>query len=465
MINANYIYNPMQQADYSSKLPLEFLTKAMGELQQRSDRNYMALQEAPNLLGVPVDESDFQRRAEIESSVRNRIDNIVKSTNGDYSGVNKEVYGLQADIKRLLAPSGQLGAMANNYASINEYKKQILDDKTLSNEEKMAALNYSKNRFKQLGGTGAIDPMTGRFNVFNGERITGFDMSKYLKDFKEIKPILEEYNATYDAQNNYFKDVKTGAKINDPERIAAILGAGLKSNTDFQEWLNGRQRVGLNVPISQIEQAVRAEAAARSFYEKTEDVKYRFNDNLKLDLEREKFNYRKQRDAKLDAEEAKQREFDRSWQYTGMEGQGYKPVTLNDLNSTPGEAKNVFDPITGAKLIYPTKFGVENKSTLDYKHPVVAQDPDMQRSLESVARRMYNNNMNTGNRSLNNTLGKFGLKGGMESPYGYKSFDQLSESEKNDYFKSLDNSPQKNAWRQAVVDEANTRKGLKSNKS
>ena len=433
MINKDYAYIPLQGADYATKLPLDFLTKAMGQLQERSDRNYVASQELPGLLNVPVDEADFQRRAEIQKSVQDRINQTIAKYDGNLSNASKDVYALQAHVKGLLAPSGQIGAMSSNYSQLKDYQKQILEDKTLSGSEKNQAIAFSRSRFKELGGTGEINPITGQYNVFSGHRLTGFDMQKYLKDFTKIDPMLQEKTGTtYDAASNSFRDIHTSEKINDPRRISAILKAGLASSTDFKEWARGRAQMGMNVSEDTVDQAIQAEANARAFGEYKEDVDYRWNKMTDYNLEREKFNYKKSRDAKKDAEETAANGL--SWSYTGIDAatKGYTLLDVKDLDKikTGEEIGLTRSYMEGGGYNKAAAIYSGVKDGLDYNHPVAKNNEDLKRSMEAIARQVAKQ------KGIN--------------------FDAMDPNQKNDYFQKLDKE-NRDSFRGMVTNDYNTR--------
>ncbi len=421
MINKDYAYIPLQAADYATKLPLDFLAKAMGQLQERSDRNYIATQELPGLLNVPVDEADFQRRAKIQRQVKDKIDQTVAKYNNNLSHAGKDVYSLQSYVKGLMSPSGALGAMSGNYNQIREYQKSILENKTISDSEKAQAIKYSKQRFRIQGGTGEVDPITGRYNVFSGHRLTGFDMQKYLKDYTKIEAMLEEKTGSrYNPNTGYFEDIHTSQEINDPQRIKAILKAGLFNSTDFREWYKGRAEMGMTVGDDEIEQAIEAESNARAFGKYKEDVDYRWNKMMDYNLDLEKFRYKKQRDAKEDA---------LSWSYTGIDqsNTGYKDLTHKDLNTLyTNEVEETIDPMTGAIMRNPVVLGVPKNTVLDYNHPNAKNNESLKRSMEFAAAKINPN------------------------------FHNLTGPQINDYFKELDTN-KKDAFRNLVLNDYNTR--------
>lgn len=165
------------------------MAKTLATLQDKSDRNYGELQQLPDLLKVNALDPDKPKLAAIRQNFDSQIDNLVKSSNGDYSKITKDLYALKNQLRKEINPGGTLNAINSNYSSYAANAKELQDmykKGTIKEEDYIKGLNYAKQRYQ---GIGNIDPVTGIYNQYQEMAIPSINENKLIEEAaKNIKP-------------------------------------------------------------------------------------------------------------------------------------------------------------------------------------------------------------------------------------------------------------------------------------
>lgn len=397
-VNRYFGYQPLQAADYSFKLPMDYLGKTLESLQEKSSQNYASISQLPSLIHVnALEGKDTEARNKKEQEYRNKIDALVKNSNGDYSGLTKDIYGLKASLQKEMT-TGDLAAISNNYNQYSEYQKKMLDQKDLPRTYASLALRKTLDNYNQEGGYGGIDPVTGDYKRVAPIYGQGYDFQGKLGKVGEFKDITEE-NAWREKAGDWYKDIKTKTGGVAYDRAYSSLFGEVVNDPLAQEHISFLQRIGM--PKEEINKMVHgivdAEAIRRTKSISEKDVKYTFDKAVELAQEEDHFRRREARQAKEHAD--KMEAFTEP--YLGRQ------VTLG--SKTEGDYASKIDFSGGTYDKYGNKLGwsdgvlvsgsgmgsglgsatyrdtnstaLTGKEKIDFNHPTIKNNPLAQKAL------------------------------------------------------------------------------------
>lgn len=389
-INRYYGYNPLQRADHSFKLPMEFLGKTLEGLQEKSNQNYASLQQLPSLLHVnALEGADTTARNQVEQEYRDKIDNLVKQSNGDYSGVTKDIYGLKANLQKEMT-TGRLGAIGNNYSQYSDYQKKMLDQKDLPRTYASMALRKTLDAYNEAGGYGGIDPVTGDYKRINPIYGQGYD---YQGKLAKVGPFGDITKLTdhRDKQGNWYIDTehKTGGV--DYQRAFGSLMAEIDNDPLAAEHEMFLRKIGMRPEEIQQQKIGLARAEAMRRVKDIDETKknYTFDPMVKINQDEEQFrkNY-----AQRERHHQDDKEPNAAAQITiGDQRTGAYPDRLSltsgtyDKDGNPvtlysSATSNSLNPTGGAFMFN----GLKNSSSLTGNEPINFNHPLMKNQNDPV---------------------------------------------------------------------------------
>ena len=341
-INRYYTYNPMQAADYSFKLPLDFLGKTLESLQNKSDENYAALQQLPSMIHVNALEGyDTEARNKKEQYFKDKINNLVSNAGNDFSGITKDIYGLKSELHNELT-RGDLAAISSNYNDFDAYKKKMLEQKDMPKSYADLALNKTLQEYNQSGGYGKLNPITGDYNRLKPIMGQAYDFQGKLSKVGEFKDITEE-KSWRDKVGDWYVENKTKDGGVDYQRAYNSLMGEIVNDPMAREHIDFLKRIGYTPEqiTQQITGLVEAEAGRRTKLIHEEDKRYQFDPMVKINQDE-----RQHREKMA----LKQKELDALTSHYYGKNLTIGAQTTGDYAPTIDFSSGAYDPKTGKKL-------------------------------------------------------------------------------------------------------------------
>jgi len=400
-INRYFGYTPLQKEDYAFKMPLDLMGKTLMHLQDTSDKNYAKLQQLPGLIHTnALTGHDTTKRNQIEQGYRDKINQIVKGANGDYSRVNKDVIGLKAQLQKDLT-TGDLAAIGSNYKTFADYQKETLSQKDLPRTYGDAAIQKTLAEYNAAGGYGGIDPITGNYRQVSPIRGQGYDLSGKLGKVSQFQDITEE-KAWTTKEGNWFNDYKskTGGVAFDRVYNSLLLEAA--SDPLGQEHRAYLRRIG--VPEEQIQKeiigTVTAEASRRTKDINEIDMKRSFDHQADIEAANERARLGRAQTQRLHDEKMKAEfgAYDGRQAILGSETTG---AFSGEVNFARGRYNQDGTPFTskGTTALggYYTQTNqpaviLTGKEPLNFNHPVIKNNPVAQKALTATYIKMTGDN-------------------------------------------------------------------------
>lgn len=204
--------------------PLEQLGAALETAQKTYDRNFLYANELKNkyINALPKDRA---RANEMQTEWESKVDNLVKTYNGDYSQATKDLYLLQKDIEKQYRQGGEAYAIEYNYNQLQDSmkrNKERLEKKDITQEQYSSLYDYFDKNYN-----GATKNEDGTWAVANIPELASYVDSSKLADeaTKNLKPRIVKRSREYTKNGRIYNEVVEQSVIDPMEVQSAIEGA------------------------------------------------------------------------------------------------------------------------------------------------------------------------------------------------------------------------------------------------
>lgn len=198
MVNRYYKQDPYRGDLY--KPPVEFIASALQMAQKQYDTNYVAAQELKNKYATTLPQ-DRARANEIQTQFESKVDDVVSKFGYDSGAATKELYKLQNELAKAYGPGGEVGAMIQNYSTVQDSLKRERE-RLAKGEINQAQLALLQNHYQTFEGT-KLDPTTGTY-----KQAPVTDLAQYVDDSKIFEEVLTKVKP-----RTIERAYKTGRKV------------------------------------------------------------------------------------------------------------------------------------------------------------------------------------------------------------------------------------------------------------
>lgn len=251
MLNRYYKGDPYRGDLY--KPPVEFIASALQQAQKQYDTNYVAAQELKNKYATTLPQ-DRARANEIQKQFESRVDDVVSKFGYDSGAASKELYKLQSELSKAYGPGGEVGAMVQNYALVQDSLKRERE-RLAKGEINQAQLALLQNQYQSFEGT-KLDPTTGTY-----KQAPVTDLAQYIDDSKIFEEALAKIKP-----RTIERSYKTGRKIDgqweyatrkeqsiDPNEVRSAFGQALGGDDKFRAYVSQMSALsGSNMPYADV---------------------------------------------------------------------------------------------------------------------------------------------------------------------------------------------------------------------
>lgn len=241
-------YEQWQNSQFQlPEVDLNILGNVLKAKQERYDQAYLLAEDLKNKYIDALPQDNPEARA-METEWQNKISNLVKEYDGDYSAVYRKMQGIGSEIDRQFKPGGKAAAIITNKAIFSEaYKreKERLAKGEIVSSQLQNWYNYYMNPKSSAyyKGVGDLDPITQSYNNLNPEGISEYvDHYKLgLEAVKALHPNATEI--TQDSVSGYWL-VKEGESIKElsPQTIQNAVYGRLSTDPKLLSFLNQNLR-------------------------------------------------------------------------------------------------------------------------------------------------------------------------------------------------------------------------------
>jgi hypothetical protein len=198
--------------DQHVKMPFAEMMTLMDRRQKASDLGHQIEEKAAGFLDMKVLRKDKELMNQKSTDFTNRMDEIVKSADGDYSKVGSKLTAVAKDIRKDMT-SGQMAAMSGNLATYQATGKELserLKDGKITNGSYMASMNEANANYE---GVQAETNDLGNYNTWGSRNVVDYqDVGEYTdkiaKGFESNANEVGNFKSTPDGK--YLQYTTTG---------------------------------------------------------------------------------------------------------------------------------------------------------------------------------------------------------------------------------------------------------------
>ena len=197
-----------------SMVDVNAVGKVLDQAQKQYDANYSLANQLKNkyLNALPQDRAEADK---IQLETEQRIENIVKKYNGDYSQASKDLSSLIFDLQKQYSPGGKAHAIETNYKTY--YDSLARERERLQKKEITANQIYALQSFvnREYKGVGEKDPISGSYKSLNMPDLAEYVDANAILDeaFTKTPEIKTKEGRTYwEGDKQFYKEVEKSGK-------------------------------------------------------------------------------------------------------------------------------------------------------------------------------------------------------------------------------------------------------------